>query len=75
MIRELAPLAGHIITITPKNSRGMDGKELCGMIRDAGCEAEYIDDINEAVSKAKDLAGDNGVVIALGSLSYIGELF
>lgn len=75
MIRELAPLAGHIITITPKNSRGMDGKELCGLIRDAGCEAEYIDDINEAVSKAKDLAGDNGVVIALGSLSYIGELF
>ena len=74
MIREMAPLASHIITITPQNYRGFDGEELCGLIRDAGCSAEYIDDIITAVNKAKELAGDEGVVIALGSLSFLGQL-
>lgn len=70
-----ADLAYHIITITPPdNKRALDGKELLKTVYKYNKNAEYADNIENAVSKAKELAGSEGVVIIFGSLSYLGKI-
>lgn len=75
IIEKTYPYADSIITIkTPHNERALDACEL------AKCAARFhpnvtaADSLEEAVEMAYLMAGNDGVIIAFGSLSYLGEL-
>ncbi len=77
ILRQTAPLAEHIITVTPPNpARAMSGFELA---KEAGAYHERVtaaDSMLEAVELSYLLAGEdkNTVIIAFGSLSILGGL-
>lgn len=68
------PLADKVFTITPDNVRALEASEL------AECVSKYCDcvevkrSIKQAVLDAACWAEEDGVVIAFGSLSYIGAV-
>ena len=69
-----APLAHTIITITPNNSRALSSQDLsiaarkyCNNVIDSG-------NIDGAIEKALTEAKENDVIIAFGSLTYLGDL-
>lgn len=74
ILKLTAPLAEVIITLTPNNSRALSSAELakvaklyCNRVLDAGS-------IQKAVELAFEEAKEEDVIIAFGSLSYLGEL-
>lgn len=70
----LLPTAKIVITVTPDSNRALSGIELQKIISDAGVEAVYAPSIEESVKIAKSIAKNEDVIIACGSLSYIGEI-
>lgn len=67
--------AKKILTVaTPGNPRALPAKELAEAVREAGTDAEAAGSLEEAVDKAIALAGKDDVILAFGSLSFIGEL-
>lgn len=74
MVQIMSPLAKEFITITPKGERGFSAEELKKVIHKYEVEATAVNSIKEAVELSKERAKKEGVVIAFGSLSYLGEL-
>lgn len=74
MIRILSPFMKCCFTVTAPGSRGLDAEYLATKMCYEGCRAVSCKTIREALAKAKEAAGKNGVVVATGSLSYIGRL-
>lgn len=77
MIRNTYELAEHIITVTPPiRERALHAYDLAQVIREYHDSVTVADSVQEAVEIAYLLAGlDNDtVIIAFGSLSYLGEL-
>ena len=74
VISMTAPLAKHIITIqTPDNQRALPAEQL----RDAekvNPSVEAAGSIREAVRKSMENAQKDDVIVAFGSLSFLGEL-
>lgn len=69
-----APLADMIITLTPDNSRALGSDRLaleagayCSRVVDAG-------NVSRALRLAQEAAGEEDVIIAFGSLSFLGDL-
>ena len=74
ILKLTAPLAEVIITLTPNNSRALPSAELakvaklyCNRVLDAG-------NLQKAVKLVYEEAKEEDVIIAFGSLSYLGEL-
>ncbi len=68
-------LANHIITVTPPdNARALDGRELLKTVLKYNTSAEYADDLEKAVNRGIECAGDDGVLFVFGSLSYLGRI-
>lgn len=77
IIQATYPYAEHIITVTPPhNSRAMSGYELAQAVKEYHECVTVADSLQEAVELSCLLAGDDkkAVVIAFGSLSFLGEL-
>lgn len=75
MMSRLAPEAERIVTVmTPDNQRALPAKKLAEAVRPYNPRVEAAADIPEAVEKARSYAGEDGMVLAFGSLSYLGEL-
>lgn len=75
IVRITAPLAVHIITIqTPGNERALPKEELADVVRRYHERVETADDIPFAVQKSLQMAKKNDVIIAFGSLSFLGEI-
>ena len=75
VIEKTARFAAQIITITPpENKRAMDGYELAGLVAKENPNVTAASSVEEAVELAKLLAGREDVIIAFGSLSYLGRL-
>ncbi|MBR4080553.1 MAG: bifunctional folylpolyglutamate synthase/dihydrofolate synthase, partial [Clostridia bacterium] len=74
MLRTLASLGEIIITVTPDTPRAMTAQELAARFASVGAQAEPQDDLSVALDKARALAGEDGVVIASGSLYLMGSL-
>lgn len=68
-------LADQIITVTtPNNPRAMHAYELAREIAKVHSNVTAVDSLEEAVEISKLLAGKDDVIIAFGSLSYLGRL-
>ena len=77
VIRNTFALAEHIITVTPPvRDRALSAYELAQAARQYHDSVTVADSVQEAVEIAYLLAGEDKetVVIAFGSLSYLGEL-
>lgn len=77
IIKIMAPYAEQIITVTPPhNPRALSGYELAQVVREYHSSVTVADSLQESVEIACLLAGEekDAVVVAFGSLSYLGEL-
>lgn len=75
MIQITAPYAEHIITIsTPNNERALSSYDLAKAIEPYHKSVTAADSIQEAVELSFLLAEKEDVIIAFGSLSYLGIL-
>ena len=72
---ETAPLAGQIFTIeTPGNERALPASELAQVISEYNPQVRACRSLEEAVERAEEAAEENDVILAFGSLSFLGEL-
>ncbi len=75
IIQETYSCAEHIITVTtPKNPRAMAAYELAQEIQTYHNSVTVADSLQEAVEISYLLADKDSIIIAFGSLSYLGEL-
>lgn len=75
VIEITAPLAKNIITVqTPDNPRALPAEELKAAVEKVNPCVEAAGSIREAVEKSMRLAGKEGVIVAFGSLSFLGEV-
>lgn len=71
----IAPLAAQVITVTtPHNQRAFPAYELAGVVRDYNPNVTAADSLEEAMEMSYLLADADSVILAFGSLSYLGEL-
>ena len=74
MLEPVLGLGKVFFTVTPHSPRGLPADKLAYYLANRGVEACSCDSVNEAVDKALDAAGEDDVIVAFGSLYYMGEL-
>jgi len=75
MIELTHELADQIITVTPPdNARALSGYELAKEVALVHQEVTAADSLEEAVEMSRLLAGKEDVIVAFGSLSFLGRL-
>ena len=76
MLREILPLAGALVAVTPDSPRALHAADLAQCAREQGFAGEiYVaEGFEDAVSHARKLAGEQGVICAFGSLYSIASL-
>ena len=74
MLPAVFPLADRFYTVTPPSPRALPAEDLSLWLKEQGCEAVPCASVKEAVDRAMDHAGKDGVVCAFGSLYYIGQI-
>lgn len=63
-----------VITVTPDHARALNGGILMDVLRHKGCCARCAISVEEALDLAYDVCGPEDMILAFGSLSYLGEL-
>ena len=74
MLRGLSMVADEAVTITPDSPRALPAEELSKMLAQKGMSVHTANTLEEGLTKALQLAGTEGIVLATGSLYYIGAL-
>lgn len=74
MLEYLMPLARTVFVFRPENERGLCADILADEIRKFGISAVICPDVNEAVRQALAVAKEDDVLVACGSLSFMGEM-
>lgn len=71
MLDAIAPLASSIIISRPDNPKAEEPKRLA---RATGRECLIIDNVNNAIKKAKSIAGKGDLILVTGSIYLIGTI-
>lgn len=75
VMSRLTPLAARVITVmTPDNPRALPAESLAEEVRRYNPNVEAAGDLCDAVRRARAYAGEEDLILAFGSLSYLGEL-
>ncbi|MDD3367299.1 MAG: bifunctional folylpolyglutamate synthase/dihydrofolate synthase [Lachnospiraceae bacterium] len=75
IIQETVPLSSAVITVkTPDNPRAMDAYELAKEVRAYQPNVTAVDSLEEAVEMSYLMADPDSVILAFGSLSYLGQM-
>lgn len=74
VLKVTSPYAEQILTVPTKGSRGLSSYDLACMAREYHEKVTSLDSVQEAVELAYLMADKDTVIIAFGSLSYLGEL-
>lgn len=74
VLKITAPYAEQILTVPTRGSRGLSSYDLACMAREYHHQVTSLDSVQEAVELAYLMADKDTVIIAFGSLSYLGEL-
>lgn len=75
MLKIMLPLAWKVYTVTPFGPRAMDGEALAKEAAKYHAQVRFCPDLKEAAAFAFDSArGENAMILAFGSLSYLKEL-
>lgn len=70
----LAPCADEFVTVTPDNPRALGAAELAAVLEKYGKPVTVCESVGEAVDTARELAGEDGMVCAVGSLYLAGAV-
>ena len=71
MIQMMFRPGDHVYTVTPKNPRALDGKELEKQLLEQKIDARYCENVQDAVLYALRDAQKGDMILAFGSLSYL----
>lgn len=74
MLGQMVHIARDIVTVTPDTPRAMPAAEYAAHLNACGGQAAPADALEVGLALAGQLAGENGVVIAAGSLYFAGAL-
>ena len=74
MLGGLACVTDTAVTVKPDSPRAMTADELAGLLRGKGMNACAANSLKEGLETAKKLAGEDGLILATGSLYFIGAL-
>ena len=74
IIRETCPLAEQILTVPTSGNRGLSSYELACEVKKFHPSVTALDSVEEAVELSFLMADKDTVIIAFGSLSYLGKL-
>lgn len=74
MLQLLLPYAGRVYTVTPHNPRALPGETLCAEARKYHSDVTNMESVQAAVESAVMGAGEEDVILAFGSLSYLCEV-
>ena len=74
MMELLLPLAQEFICLTPLSDRALSGEELAAFLREKGAAATACGDSPAGLQAAFDAAGQDGAVVAFGSLYLVGAI-
>jgi dihydrofolate synthase/folylpolyglutamate synthase len=72
IVRELVPVADHVVVTAPPSSRAAPADRLAKAVREAGGSVEVADDVAAALDLAGGLATDADAVVVTGSLYTVG---
>jgi dihydrofolate synthase/folylpolyglutamate synthase len=73
IVSELAPLADMVIASSPHNPRAMSAQRIAEIARNYCKEVTVIEDVGEGVEYARKAAGEDDLVLVIGSLFTVGE--
>lgn len=73
ILSPLLPLAERVFAVTPAIDRALSAVELAGYCLGAGVEALAAGSVTEGLELARNLAGDDDLVLVCGSLFTVGE--
>ena len=74
MYKPVMSYVQEFVCVTPPNPRKLEAAKLASHLMSVGAKATACDSIEEGVRKARQLAGDSGVVLCFGSLYTIGSI-
>ena len=74
MLRLLLPYARKVYTVTPDNPRALSAEALCMEAQKYHSDVACADTVRQAVACAAANAGKGEVILAFGSLSYLGQV-
>ncbi len=74
MLTALSSIADTAVTVTPDSPRSMDAETYAAHLRSAGVKAKAAASLEEGLAEAGRLAGNDGLIIAAGSLYFAGSL-
>ena len=74
MLSGLAATADEAVTVTPDSPRALPSEELKELLLQKGMKAASANHLKEGLETARELAGEDGIVLATGSLYFIGAL-
>lgn len=75
VMSQLTPLADRVITVmTPNNPRALAADKLAVDVKKYNPEVESAGSLRDAVHRARAYAGEDDMILAFGSLSYLGDL-
>ena len=74
MLGQMVHIARDIVTVTPDTPRAMSAADYAAHLNACGGHAVPASTLAEGLNMALDLAGEDGVVIAAGSLYFAGAL-
>ncbi len=74
MLGQMVHIARAIVTVTPDTPRALSAADYAAALNDCGAHATAASTLAEGLQMALDLAGEDGVVIAAGSLYFAGAL-
>ncbi len=73
-LRDLASLGDIAVTVTPDSPRAMAASEYADLLTSQGAQAEAAETLEAGLCRARELAGNDGIILATGSLYFAGEL-
>lgn len=74
MLGQMVHIARNIVTVTPDTPRALSAADYAAALNECGANATAASTLAEGLQMALDLAGEDGVVIAAGSLYFAGAL-
>ncbi|MBQ8556975.1 MAG: bifunctional folylpolyglutamate synthase/dihydrofolate synthase [Clostridia bacterium] len=74
MLEQMVHIAREIVTVTPDSPRAMEAAEYAAHLNGCGGHARAAESLAAGLAQACELAGQDGIIIAAGSLYFAGAL-
>ena len=74
MAEVLFPIAEHVVATRANNPRAASPEEIRETAARVGAEVVCVADVRQAIERAGELAGKDGVVVVTGSIYLVGEV-